>query len=76
MRGDYLMETLFIVLFAIIYISMVIVIAGSCQTGIGSIATIVIGAMLAVPIFYLAVAYVGLLSVFFIGSLVLLGSND
>ena len=70
------METLLIILFSIFYISMVIVIAGSCQTGFGSIITIVIGAILAVPAFYLAVAYVGLLVVLFVGSLVLLGSND
>ena len=70
------MQILFIVVFAIFYISMVIVIAGSCQTGFGSILTIAIGAVLAVPAFYLAVAYVGLLAVLFVGGLVLLSSND
>lgn len=76
MKGVLHMETIFIIIFAILYLSVLIIISSSCQTGLGSIMTFIIGGCLAVPIFYLVAMYIGLVIILILGGLFLLGSND
>ena len=70
------MKTIFIIIFILVYLYAVIVLASSCQTGMGAILTVAFGVILAVPVFFLVYAYVWVVGIFLIGGLFLLGSND
>ncbi len=70
------METIFIIIFAILYLSVLIIISSSCETFFGSIMTFILGGFLAYPAFLLIYSYIWLLIIMGIGGLFLLGSND